>query len=63
MEEEKMQTNEQWDKFYQTGSIDDYLQYACASEGTQLNGFRKGSEQNAGNSAGNGAGSIAHWRE
>lgn len=37
-----MKEQKYWDRFFQTGSIGDYLQYACTSEESQLEAQTRG---------------------
>ena len=66
-----MKNAEYWNIFELTGSVSDYLNYACASEERQVLEQREeqesrkkegGLEDESGNSHGNGFIGYAHWR-
>lgn len=55
-----MKTADYWDLFYETGRVDDYLQYACTSEESQLEKSGQEEIDNARERNGYGAFSITH---
>ena len=54
-----MKETEYWDVFYQTGKVDDYLNYACTSEESQHQREKERSEHGR-ESDGNGTFGISH---
>lgn len=58
-----MMKDDYWKLFEKTGSISDYLAYACTSEESQLIGREEGVSQNeSGDRNGNGAFCYPNWR-
>ncbi|MDR1700650.1 MAG: hypothetical protein LBR68_05615 [Lachnoclostridium sp.] len=57
-----MKGTDYWNLFYETGRIDDYLQYACTSEESQLNSAATEEADHAGKHNGYGSRVITHWR-
>lgn len=58
-----MKNADYWNIFELTGSIDDYLNYACASEERQEMGSEEGGQTDeSGDSSGDGFISHARWR-